>query len=369
MPRTRLPVIAHLTPPGRETSPLHTALAALQEEVLRFQDPGSCLEGVPRHEPVVFLVERSALTRGGLMWLILLAEADRGPVVLFDQDDGDRGPALRAGVQRVISESEIASPSQLESLLLDCFAEFERRTPPETSPESLADEARVRRYVRDAVNEFRTPLTAIIEFASILADGIGGALNDKQQDYVRFVLEASDELEEHFDDFRTSLELQLDEPPMASNEFDLLYAVEEAVASVRTGRTTFRIDAPDRDCMVVGDRKSLVRAIARLAKRASKRSPKGSEVGVRLRPVAGAYVELALLDRGMDPAACDIELLDAGLVENGEHSKSVAQVFGLGVEVARAILEQHGVTLELTPREGGGSTAAFTLSLAPRRAG
>ena len=135
MTRTTLPLVAHVAAPAGSTpSPLTEALSGLPGQVLSFTDASQCLAGVPPHGEMVFLVERSAMPPGALMWLILLAESRRGPVILVEDDaqggsTPDADSAMRAGVHCVVHAVDFARTASLQALVLDAFGEFERRAP------------------------------------------------------------------------------------------------------------------------------------------------------------------------------------------------------------------------------------------------
>lgn len=379
MTRTTDLLVAHIAQPTSTPSILAQALNGLPGEVLHFSDPSESLKHLPLSSEVVFLVERSALAGGGMMWLIVLAEARRGPIVLVEEDhEQDSGAAMRAGVQSVVYATDFESSASVESLVHDAFDQFERRdrrqnvrwdgTLPRRSstrrPDADAvDAPGLRSFVRDSLNEFRTPLTAVVEFASILADGVAGSLNSKQDEYTRYILEACTELLELHGDFREGAEQRLGAKPVQEETFGLAYAIEEALLGVRGTRVSFRIDANDEGLMIGGDREALVKVIARVAQRAAKCSTRESEVVVQVRAVAGVKVEIAVLDNGPAPTEGDIRLLKEGTVQNGDLSKSVTQVFGIGIELARTLLLRRGSQLELTRTGDRGGQLSFCLSL------
>ncbi|MFT5051701.1 MAG: signal transduction histidine kinase [Chlamydiales bacterium] len=372
-------LVAHIAHPTSSPSALAQALDQLSAEVRHFCDPSETLNQLPLSAEVVFLVERSALTGGGMMWLILLAEARRGPIVLIeDERDRDPGAALRAGVQSVVFAADFHSAIAVENLVVDAFDHFERRATNRTvrwdgvlpnrssatrSRAGTVDPTELRAYLRDSMNEFRTPLTAVVEFASLLGDGLAGPLNEKQSDYTSYILEACAELLELHGDFRQSAGLRLGGNPERVESFGLIHAIEEALIGVRTTRVTFRIDANDEAVRVKCERNALVMVVARLAQRAAKCSTRDSEIVIRMRAVAGVKVEVAVIDNGPVPTEGDIRLLDEGTVRSGDLSKSVTQVFGIGIELARAVLLRQGTPLELSATADCRGQLAFSLPI------
>src|SRR5260370_1322638 len=61
--------------------------------------------------------------------------------------------------------------------------------------ERLQEADRVKsNFLATVSHELRTPLTSVIGYSEMLLEGIAGALNDEQREYVRTVMEKGDQL-------------------------------------------------------------------------------------------------------------------------------------------------------------------------------
>src|SRR5262249_38691580 len=123
------------------------------------------------------------------------------------------------------------------------------------------------------------------------------------------------------------------------------------------------LDASQADCVeVVGDSRKVKQILMNLLRNAIEASEPGGTIELTARR-NGHRVVLGVLDRGPGLSA---ELLDrAG--EAGVTTKEEAS--GLGLTIVRALAEQHGGSLALRNRDGGGLAAEVDLPLCCPRGG
>lgn len=138
---------------------------------------------------------------------------------------------------------------------------------------------------------------------------------------------------------------------------DVIEEVESAAHLVPGGRV--RVDAPEGGVGVVrADRVLLARALHNLLLNAMEASPADSPIEVRVREQDGA-VRLEVLDRG---PGLPQDLSDR-LFEPYVSTKKRGS--GLGLSLVRDVARQHGGTVALENRPGGGACASLLL---PRHA-
>ena len=109
----------------------------------------------------------------------------------------------------------------------------------------------------------------------------------------------------------------------------------------------------------------LQRAIENILNNAVKYSPEGGDVSVRLQ-ARGPEVLLSIEDRGIGIPPGDLERIFARF-ERGANVAGRFSGTGIGLAIARQIVEQHGGTLTVQSEVGAGST--FTLLFPFLRAG
>ena len=139
---------------------------------------------------------------------------------------------------------------------------------------------------------------------------------------------------------------------------EIVRSVAQA-AGATFGKVVVRIDAP---AFVRGDRLLLSRAIHNLVLNAREACPTGAPVEIEVAQSEGCVV-LDVLDRGAGvPADLQPRLFEPYVSTKRRGS-------GLGLSLIRDIVRQHGGTIRLQNREGGGARATLALPHAGARSG
>jgi signal transduction histidine kinase len=109
---------------------------------------------------------------------------------------------------------------------------------------------------------------------------------------------------------------------------------------------------------IEGDRRLLARALAQLFENAIVASPPGATVRVEVMPRSAGGGRVIVSDEGvgMDPATAARALDGFRVSADGQ---TVEQ--GLGLPLARKLIEAHGGTLELRSEPGRGTSAVVLL--------
>jgi signal transduction histidine kinase len=214
-------------------------------------------------------------------------------------------------------------------------------------------------------HELRTPLNSIIGFAELMSSRAGQvAAPLSQSQYALYIAEAGHRL------LRTVTEL-MHYAQMRSGEFELqeeVYSLErlvmEAVDNARASAPfsvdlTFVEDQPDLIC----DREQVVRLLRNLLHNGAVHG--GGRLNLRVAVddrSGGLAIEVADDGPGIDDASLTRCLeafwqADLSLARNTEG-------LGLGLPISKAIMDLHGGSIELVPREAG---ALVRVSFPPAR--
>ena len=131
----------------------------------------------------------------------------------------------------------------------------------------------------------------------------------------------------------------------------------------RAGRPV-SFDVPDdaATALVLGDRAALQRAVWNLVDNAVKFDPSGAGIEVGL-STDGLTAAIRVADRGPGVPDDEREAVFERF-HRGAAARAVAGS-GLGLSIVADVVEQHGGTVRLEPRDGGGTVAVLTLPLAP----
>lgn len=223
------------------------------------------------------------------------------------------------------------------------------------------------RFLGMAAHDLRSPLGAIYGFARLFMKGTLGPVADAQMDVLRRVEQNCQRMLDLLEDLLdvNAIEtghLALKPEPVSLREL-LATAHGSAAMLARPKSITVRLDAPSSLPTLQADSHRLLQVLDNLLSNAVKFSPRGATVSLRAR-LSGDTAEVSVVDEGpgIPPAErCKI-FTDFGRTSvrptGGERST------GLGLAIARRLVEAHGGRIWLDSEEGRGSTFSFSLPLA-----
>lgn len=227
--------------------------------------------------------------------------------------------------------------------------------------QKLAEEEFIRReFLTNVAHELRTPLMAASGFLQLLKKGMlsGDQLNTAVEKVSRNV----EQIVSLVNDILFLQEIELVFPDFqAVNILKITHdVVERYKEKAEARRVRLKIQSDRNLPPVLGDARSLERAITALVDNAVKFSPHGGDVDIRM-SVNGDRVIIAVEDHGigMTPE------VQSRIFDRFYHLEtSGGELFGglgLGLAITRQVIQQHKGTLEVESKPGKGST--FTLSL------
>lgn len=223
-------------------------------------------------------------------------------------------------------------------------------------------------FVATVSHELRTPLTSILGQLELLAEGDYGALVGDQEKAVDVVDRNSRRLLVLIEDLLTvaridSARLQLLPTPTALLPF--VEGVRCSVATLAVARpVTLTVDADP--CLGIAsiDPLQMERALANLLTNAIKFSPPGGLVEFRARQAADGVV-FTVADEGIGIPADEQQELFTRFFRSSVANRMAVQGSGLGLVIAKTIVEEHGGTIDLVSAEGRGTTVTVTIPASP----
>ena len=355
------------TDPGFAVALLSQDTACVSSEVLHqatsrcltFDDITDCLAMMAHEERMIFLFDSDLLEREGLAWLRILSDSDLGPVFVLEDEPGQASSNYRdSGAAGVLPCAFLQTDAErIRAFLEGVVGAWEAARAAQVGERETEREASLsqfERLVRDAIHEFRTPLTVVLEFASLLEDGVAGDLDKKQLGYLEHIVRAGGGLVDAFDDFRDVVRFRFGSlaiRPRPTPILDIVAIAFDAVDDDRLALDT-AID-PDATVGII-DPDKMGKALGRLLRNGAKCAEPWTRLVVSARR-ADDEIELSAHYEGRSPSEGDIRLLRDGLVEIEGYEKSLTNVFGLGTLLAARVVELHGGSLELRSERGGGA--------------
>jgi signal transduction histidine kinase len=229
-------------------------------------------------------------------------------------------------------------------------------------------------FVASMSYELRVPLTSIAGFAEMLAGGYAGPLGDTAQEYVQAILTAVGRLSTLMGNVLDLTQSEAGSLPMAMEKVELgeltRASADLAAEAARAAGLTLVSDISDQSGTVLGDRRRLNQVLDHLLRNAVSYTPPGGRVLVRSRIVDG-MAEVVVSDNGGGiPTRQRERIFDRfrrgsmALAEGEGEQRTI----GLGLPLARQLVEAHGGTLLLLSEIGRGTSVIVRLPLSQEEA-
>ncbi|MFO1259801.1 MAG: PAS-domain containing protein [Sphingomonadaceae bacterium] len=229
--------------------------------------------------------------------------------------------------------------------------------------EALAEADKVKTaFLANMSYDLRTPLTSIGGFAEMMKAGYAGELPTTAQDYVSAILESTDKLSGLID---TVLDLTQGEAgtlPLERAPVDLAGFVaacrDRWTSAAATKKIELVVDIKPSTGRVMADEKRLSQALDKLMENAVRVVPEGGRISLHSDgQVGGARLIVSDNGPGMD-AKTQARAFDR-FSRMSDSQRGDAQ--GLGLPLARQLIEAHGGKLALISEPGEGTV--FTIEL------
>ena len=310
--------------------------------------------------------------QGGFMQLV--NEDDRNRVLELHREDGtclmiDERPLAAGGFVTLVTD--ITETRRTDHLLMSIRKEqkiLARRYHEEKLKAEAASQSKTA-FLAHLSHDIRTPLNHIIGFAELMQQETYGPLSERYVDYVDSIRTSGERLLSFFASTLDLAELEGGRRvlnPVEVDVDDLLTAITKRFAPQAQGKgIALGLGAPVL-ATLVGDRFSLERMLGNLVDNAIRYTPP------RGRITLAAYV-------ASDGVV--LEVTDTGIGMSAERLAAVSQPFafgdasltrdrdgaGLGLAIARTIVELSGGRLAIDSRPGLGTTVAVSLPLTDLR--
>ena len=223
-------------------------------------------------------------------------------------------------------------------------------------------------FLANISHDLRTPLTAVITHAEILRDGILGALSERQLESVTGIINGGRQLLEQVGEILTYARGAADQLTITRSTFEFadvmaqLGALNDALVNKKG--LTLATDVSPELAPLHADREKVSHIVGNLLGNAIDFTPPGGRVWVRA---------FAMESNGVEE--CVVEVGDTGIGISSEHHDLVFREFaqvdasasrqhhgtGLGLTIARKLVELHGGRIWLESELGQGSRFYFTI--------
>ena len=215
-------------------------------------------------------------------------------------------------------------------------------------------------------HELRTPLTSIREGTSLLLEGVGGTLNEKQQKLMGIVSEESNRLIELVNSL---LDLSKMEAGMMRFNFSrinllplLTIAAQLLEPLLVNKKIALRLDLPESLPAVQLDNGRILQVLKNLLGNAIKFTPEGGTITVAA-GVQSGVIQVSVKDNGPGISGDQLQLIFEKFRQVPSPGTPMVKGTGLGLAIVEQIITAHGGKVWAESKPGRGSTFHFTLPL------
>jgi signal transduction histidine kinase len=238
---------------------------------------------------------------------------------------------------------------------------LERRI--QTSYEEVAELDRLKSdFIAITSHELRTPLGLILGHATFLREVLGEAHYEQLDAIIRNATKLKDIVENlsNVDNYQTGV------ARIRQKKLSITHVITEAVTAFRDlaaeKSITLTVKTGSDDLLVEGDTTKIGIALSNLIKNALTFTNTGGQVLVSAETVPG-YVKVSVIDNGVGIPASDLPRVFERFFQVESHLTRRHGGMGLGLSVAKAMIEMHSGRIWAESVEGKGSNFTFLLPL------
>ena len=223
-------------------------------------------------------------------------------------------------------------------------------------------------FLANMSHELRTPLNAIIGFSDVLSQRMFGELNERQADYVKDIQAAGRHQLALVNDILDLSKVEAGRMELELAEFALPDVLDASLGLVRERavRRGLRLESSaDAVGVIVADQRKVKQVVVNLLTNAVKFTPDGGRVALLAERRDGEIL-VSVADTGPGIPAKD-HILIFEEFRQAPAGAYADEGTGLGLTLAKKIVELHGGRIWVESEVGHGSTFRFTLPIAPGR--
>jgi PAS domain S-box-containing protein len=218
-------------------------------------------------------------------------------------------------------------------------------------------------FLANMSHELRTPLNAIIGFSEVISSALFGPLDARYRDYAQDIHGSGHHLLRIVNDL-------LDLSKVEAGRFELhegpvhiaaMFDTCRRMVADRAAAAGIALDIEETSIEITGDELRLEQVLLNLVSNAVKFTPSGGSVRVSAALGARGEVSVSVADTGVGMTAAEIPhaLQPFGQIDNAMSRPQGGT--GLGLPLAKRLVELHGGALTLESEPGRGTLVTFSL--------
>jgi len=290
---------------------------------------------------------------------LLLQEQAIGAIILYDNKPRE----VTRSDTFLLSTAAIQAAMAIQNTLL--FVEVKDKNAALERVNHLKSQ-----FLATVTHELRTPLHSIISYGALILEGfVEGELTVEQEEHIQFIVRRAEDLTRLVDDMLDLSKIEADRLEVKveplSLESNLTEVVNQLKPMANNKGLYLMLEIDDALPMALADSHRLRQVVINMVSNALKFTEKG---GVTIRCVLLERYDMLRISVhdtgiGISPAALDY-IFEAFRQADGSTTRRFGGT-GLGLTIARKLIELQGGEVSVESTVGQGSTFSFTLPFAP----
>ncbi len=220
-------------------------------------------------------------------------------------------------------------------------------------------------FLANMSHELRTPLNAILGFSGFIEhEAMGAIANKRYVEYAGDIHKSGEHLLAIINDLLEHSRIEAGKAELREGQFELSAAIEQARLFCRSraeqADVSLRAHVAENLPLIFGDELRFRQVLINLVSNAVKFAPGGTvDIVARVDVAGDLRVDVRDTGIGMNAAGIAQALKPFGQVDSGLSRKFEGT--GLGLPLAKSLVELHGGTLSIISEEGSGTVVSVVL--------
>jgi len=222
-------------------------------------------------------------------------------------------------------------------------------------------------FLSHVSHELRTPLTCIHQYVSLLFDGLAGPVAPEQRDHLQTVLKSVNQLHAMIRDLLEATRAESGKLRVEPRCLALVDLLRQAIAMMQPlaldKRIRVELDAGAGIPLIYADPDRILEVLINLIDNAIKFTPEEGSIVVKASVLETDtdFAYISVTDTGCGIKAEALPLLFERLYQDPDSIDGNRSGLGLGLFIAKELVNLHGGRMWVASQAGEGSTFSFTL--------
>ncbi len=233
--------------------------------------------------------------------------------------------------------------------------------------ERLAEASRMKlEFLSIMTHQIRAPFANLRWVIDLLMSKKIGPFGEEQEEYFKILRENSQRLEELIDKIITVSKIEQGKLPLKKNPFSLKESIEKVIlefkAFAEASNVEIKFEAPENLPQILGDDSQIREVVENFVDNAIKYTKESGEVEISLSE-KGKNIYFEVKDSGVGIPKEDQKYIFRKFFRSESAVRYQTQGSGLGLFIAKSIIEAHRGKIGFTSQEEKGSAFWFTLPI------